>query len=326
MSDIKITHLVLSGGGMRGIMFVGALRYLYLENLHKNITHIAGTSIGSIIGLAIALRLTIEEIEECINKGKYDKKLCNISFKKCINIITEFGLSDIDILTDHLKYIVKQKYPDIENDITFSYLSKRFGINYYVSTTNIYTCKNKIFNIETTPDICVFKACAASMSIPLLFKPVKINDDYYYDGGLTNNFPIKVFENVPMHNVLGMILYRAYHEKDIENSYYEKPKLNFMFIIKQIMKLYEKSRTKVVLSELIEENKIDYYYIPDNVPDIPIINIELINKSLIIKLHDDVFINLLYAGFESMIKYIEKRRILILSEQAIVQKFIDNER
>ena len=41
MSDIKITHLVLSGGGMRGIMFVGALRYLYLEKTPNTIVKIS---------------------------------------------------------------------------------------------------------------------------------------------------------------------------------------------------------------------------------------------------------------------------------------------
>ena len=71
---MKITHLVLSGGGMRGVIFIGAIRYLYFENLHKNITHIAGTSIGSIIGLAVALKLTIQEMEEIILKGNQDFK------------------------------------------------------------------------------------------------------------------------------------------------------------------------------------------------------------------------------------------------------------
>ena len=31
IENINITHLVLSGGGMRGVIFVGALRYLYLK-------------------------------------------------------------------------------------------------------------------------------------------------------------------------------------------------------------------------------------------------------------------------------------------------------
>jgi len=305
---MKITHLVLSGGGMRGVMYVGALRYIYIENLHKNITHIAGTSIGSIIGLAIALKIDIYEIENIIMKVNQDTKLCNIPYKNCIKIVTECGLTDVHIFSNYLKEFVKIKYPDIEENITFSYLAKRFGINFYVSATNIYTCKNKIFSLETTPDLCVFKACSASMSIPLLFKPIKIDDDYYYDGGFTNNFPINIFGNVPYDNILGMILYKAYYDKEIPDDKIPRPKISFMFLSKQIIHLYEKIRTRAVLGELIDVDKIEYYYIPNNIPDIPIMNIEINKKGLRLKLPEELFNNMIYSGFKSMSEYIIERK------------------
>jgi len=312
---MKITHLVLSGGGMRGVIFIGAIRYLYFENLHKNITHIAGTSIGSIIGLSIALKLTIQEIEEIILKGNQDFKLCNIPYKNCIKLLTDCGLSDINIFSNYLKDFIYTKYPDITNEITFSYLSKRFGVNLYVSVTNIYTCKNKIFSVDTTPDVCVFKACSASMALPILFKPVKIDDDYYYDGGFTNNFPIKIFENVPMDNILGMILYKAFYETEIPDKDIARPKISFMFLLRQFIHLYEKIRTRAVLGELIDNDKIDYYYMPKNIPDIPMMNIELEKKGLRIKLPIDLYNNMLYAGFESMSKYIIERKNKLLEKE-----------
>lgn len=312
---MKITHLVLSGGGMRGVMFIGAIRYLYFENLHKNITHIAGTSIGSIIGLSIALKLTIQEMEEIILKGNQDYKLCNIPYKNCIKLITDCGLSDVNIFSNYLKEFIYTKYPDITDEITFSYLSKRFGVNFYVSVTNIYTCKNKIFSVDTTPDVCVFKACSASMALPILFKPVKIDGDYYYDGGFTNNFPIKMFENVPMDNILGMILYKAFYEKEIPDKDIARPKLSFMFLLRQFIQLYEKIRTRAVLGELIDNDKLDYYYIPKNIPDIPMMNIELEKKGLRIKLPIDLYNNMLYAGFESMSKYIIERKNKLLEKE-----------
>lgn len=311
---MKITHLVLSGGGMHGVIFIGAIRYLYFENLHKNITHIAGTSIGSIIGLSIALKLTIQEMEEIILKGNQDFKLCNIPYKNCIKLLTDYGLSDINIFSNYLKDFIYTKYPDITNEITFSYLSKRFGVNLYVSVTNIYTCKNKIFSVDTTPDVCVFKACSASMALPILFEPVKIDDDYYYDGAFTNNFPIKIFENVPMDNILGMILYKAFYETEIPDEEIVRPKISFMFLFRQFIQLYERVRTRVVLRELIDNDKIDYYYIPKNIPDIPMMNIELEKKGLRINLPIDLYNNMLYAGFESMSKYIIERKNKLLEK------------
>ena len=92
---------------------------------------------------------------------------------------------------EHFKKIIRVKYPDINEGLTFKEVSKRFGINLYISTTNINRCENRIFSIDDTPDISVFTACEASMSIPLIFNPVFIEDEYYYDGAFTNNFPIK---------------------------------------------------------------------------------------------------------------------------------------
>ena len=307
MRDLNITHLVISGGGMIGAVYIGALRYLYLENLHKNITHISGTSIGAFIGLAIAFKLDIEDIEDIVKTAINDTKLCNIPYKNCIKIITECGLTNIDLLTNHMKNKIKNKYKNLDEKITFLYLAKRFGVNYYISTTNIYTCKNKMFCLEDTPNVCVFKACAASMSIPLLFKPTKIGDDYYYDGGLTNNLPINIFKDVPYDNILGLLIHKDY-KKICDDSIIPKPKISILYLLKQLINIYEDKRVKIVIENHIDDDKIDYYYIPDNYPDIKLMNFEFKNKGIIMTLTDEVINNFIYSGFESMSKYIEKRR------------------
>ena len=313
MGDLNITHLVISGGGMRGAVYIGALRYLYLENLHKNITHISGTSIGAFIGLAIAFKLDIEDIEDIVKTSINDDKLCNIPYKNCIKIITECGLTNIDLLTNHMKNKIEKKYKNLDEKITFTYLAKRFGVNYYVSTTNIYTCKNKIFCLEDTPDVCVFKACSASMSIPLLFKPTKIGDDYYYDGGLTNNLPINIFKNVPYDNILGLLIHKSYHKK-CDDINFPKPKISVLYLLKQLINIYEQKRVKIVMEDHIDDDNIDYYYIPDNYPDIKLMNFEFKNKGIIMTLTDDVLNNFIYSGFESMSKYIEKRRNKMIND------------
>lgn len=313
MGDLNITHLVISGGGMRGAVYIGALRYLYLENLHKNITHISGTSIGAFIGLAIAFKLDIEDIEDIVKTSINDDKLCNIPYKNCIKIITECGLTNIDLLTNHMKNKIEKKYKNLDEKITFTYLAKRFGVNYYVSTTNIYTCKNKIFCLEDTPDVCVFKACSASMSIPLLFKPTKIGDDYYYDGGLTNNLPINIFKNVPYDNILGLLIHKSYHKK-CDDINFPKPKISVLYLLKQLINIYEQKRVKIVMEDHIDDDNIEYYYIPDNYPDIKLMNFEFKNKGIIMTLTDDILNNFIYSGFESMSKYIEKRRNKMIND------------
>ena len=309
---MNITHLVLSGGGMRGVIFVGALRYMYINNIHKNIKHIAGCSIGALIGLMMAFKLTIEEMEEILYICKDDNELCYLSIKKYIRLMTDYGLFNTEILIKHLKNIIKKKYPemcllneyntmDISETITFSQLSKSFGVNIYISCTNINTCDNEIFSIETTPNICVYKACCASMAIPLLFKPINIGDYYYYDGALTNNFPIKIFANVPKENIIGMILYKE--NKNIEPI----KKINLIYIIKQLMTILNILRVKQVLLKEIQDSKCIDYYNPKNLVLNSAMNITFNRKGMRLHITKTEMDEMIYAGFESMTKYIEER-------------------
>ena len=47
-----------------------------------------------------------------------------------------------------------------------------------------------IFSADKTPDVEIALACRASASIPLVFKPVKIGDFEYVDGGYRDNLPV----------------------------------------------------------------------------------------------------------------------------------------
>lgn len=298
--NMNITHLVLSGGGMHGAMFIGALRYLYFKNLHKNITHIAGCSIGSFVGLMFAFRLQIEEMETIVYKIADDTEICNVPIKNYIKIITEYGICNIEHFIIHLKNFVKYKYPNLNDNVTFKDISKIFGINLYMSTTNINSCKNKIFSIENTPDICVFDACCASMCIPLLFKPIHI-DDYYYDGALTNNFPIYIFDDVPCDNIIGMILHKD--EKKMQKT----KTISLIYILKQLFNILNKLRVKNVLIAQINNSKIKNFYYPKNLPLDNTINIIFSRLGMKFELKKEQIDSMVFAGFESMSEYMEDR-------------------
>ncbi|WP_396189493.1 patatin-like phospholipase family protein, partial [Flavobacterium sp.] len=181
---IKITHLVLSGGGSHGSVQVGALRFLYLENMHHNVTHIACCSIGCFVAVMFIFKFTIEEMEDTIREVIIYKDFTFIPKSRYLKIISDFGLTDTTKVTDMLIKKIRTKYPDydIEN-MTFIDIAKRFGINLYISATNLNTKMNKIFCVEDTPNELVFSALHASICIPFLFKPVDIDGEYYIDGG-----------------------------------------------------------------------------------------------------------------------------------------------
>ena len=311
MDKLNITHLVLSGGGMRGVLFVGALRYLYLENLHKNITHIAANSIGSFVALFITFKLTIEEAERVIYTSAGDTNLCNIPTKNYYKIVSNLGLCSISHFMEHLRKVLRVKYPDME-DMTFKEASKKFGVNLYFSTTNINRCENRIFSIEDTPDVSIFTACEASMAIPLIFNPVAIDGEYYYDGAFSNNFPIKIFSHVSKENVIGMVIY-----KERETYVPTKDKMNIFFIIRQICKMFDILRiSQVTLNEINSGDK-EYYFMPENITIQNAMNVIVNRKGVRIELTDEQVNEMILYGFTCMAEYIDKRKELLYEKNKI---------
>ena len=313
MDTLNITHLVLSGGGMRGVVYIGAIRHLYIENLHRNITHIAANSIGSFVALCITFKLTIEEIEEIIYNSKDDKELCCIPTKNYYRLISKLGLSSVSYFMEHLKKRLRIKYPDAfamdatdAADATFREISQRFGVNLYFSTTNINRCENRIFSIEDTPDVSVFTACEASMAIPLLFTPVVIDGEHYYDGAFTNNFPIKIFSHVSKENIIAMILYKERAEYVPTNT-----KINIFYILRQICKMFEILRVnQVTINELNADDK-DYYFMPKNINLQYSMNVVVNRKGVRLDLSSEQIDEMILHGFSSMAEYIDKRRALL---------------
>lgn len=307
MDTLNITHLVLSGGGMRGVVYIGAIRHLYIENLHRNITHIAANSIGSFVALCITFKLTIEEMEEIIYNSKDDKELCCIPTKNYYRLISKLGLSSVSYFMEHLKKRLRIKYPyAFAADATFREISQRFGVNLYFSTTNINRCENRIFSIEDTPDVSVFTACEASMAIPLLFTPVVIDGEHYYDGAFTNNFPIKIFSHVSKENIIAMILYKERAEYVPTNT-----KINIFYILRQICKMFEILRVnQVTINELNADDK-DYYFMPKNINLQYSMNVVVNRKGVRLDLSSEQIDEMILHGFSSMAEYIDKRRALL---------------
>lgn len=316
MDTLNITHLVLSGGGMRGVVYIGAIRHLYIENLHRNITHIAANSIGSFVALCITFKLTIEEMEEIIYNSKDDKELCCIPTKNYYRLISKLGLSSVSYFMEHLKKRLRIKYPDafaaFAADATFREISQRFGVNLYFSTTNINRCENRIFSIEDTPDVSVFTACEASMAIPLLFTPVVIDGEHYYDGAFTNNFPIKIFSHVSKENIIAMILYKERAEYVPTNT-----KINIFYILRQICKMFEILRVnQVTINELNADDK-DYYFMPKNINLQYSMNVVVNRKGVRLDLSSEQIDEMILHGFSSMAEYIDKRRALLYEKNKV---------
>jgi len=111
-----------------------------------------------------------------------------------------------------------------KSDITFKELmdynsdlpeGKKFK-QFYVTAFNTETSKTEVFSAEHTPNVVIADAVRASMSIPVFFNPVTIREKnlsgkpversiwkganktqvYYMDGGILDNYPIWIFDDL----------------------------------------------------------------------------------------------------------------------------------
>lgn len=159
--------LVLSGGGAKGMVHAGVLKWLDKHDLKPKL--ISGSSVGAMVGALYSAGHTPEEILDIFIKESIFST-SHITFRKP-------GLID----TTKLRKVYKKYF---EHD-DFGELS----IPIYIVASNLLDGKVKVFDSGPLVD-----ALLASSAFPLVFTPMKIDNQLYLDGGILNHFPVDVIQ------------------------------------------------------------------------------------------------------------------------------------
>jgi len=236
-------NLCLSGGGISGICSVSALKCLEEYNIFKNhmIKKYVGTSIGSVICFLLILDYDLKFIIEFLKTFNLNYFFENIDID---NIFNEYGLNKKKeikkILISFLFNKLKKK------NVTFKELFKLTKKKIGIVGTNLSKNREEYFSSETTPDMSVIDAINISISIPIIFTPVIYNQDYYIDGGLTNNFPINYCNKK---TTLSIVLHHNKENEINDITSYLNSIYNNIFKFLNIKNGYDKNNT-IILSGL----------------------------------------------------------------------------
>ena len=197
--------LVLSGGGAKGLYHIGVLKAL--EENSIPIDYVAGTSMGAIVGGLYSIGLSPDEIAaEFISpqiqiwlSGKIEDK-----YRYYFKQMRRTGA----MLNMHLDTSLKHPTSIFSSSIVPSNQLDLAFISFFAASS--VACGND-FDKLMVPFRCVAsdivgrrpvvfrdgdlgKAVRASMSIPVVFTPIKEDSTMLYDGGMFNNFPWQVLE------------------------------------------------------------------------------------------------------------------------------------
>ena len=192
---MKKFGLVLSGGGARGLAHIGVLKVLEENGLRPDF--IVGASMGAIIGGIYASGKTVGEMEQFVNNFVFgdvlDKKYplyklnllegkAKSSFMKYISIGASLNSLVKNSFLDpgrRIQYLFRQ----LTDDKTFEEAKTPFAC----TAVDILTGKVVVFNKGK-----LYIAMRASMSIPLVFEPLRYENMFLVDGGVLSNAPVCV--------------------------------------------------------------------------------------------------------------------------------------
>jgi NTE family protein len=206
----NIDKLLLCGGGFKFYYLYGSVKYLYENNILKNIKEYIGVSAGAIICLLFSIGYSPSELQKFIIEFKFDKLID----PHIDNLLEKRGLDNGEILKIAIQqFLIKKNF---DKDITFSNLYKKTNIRLVFIAANITKNTIEIIDYNTYPDMPIWQGILITSALPILFEPILYNDNYLIDGGVFDNYPIDLFidNDTTEQSILGINL--STHVKNID--------------------------------------------------------------------------------------------------------------
>jgi NTE family protein len=206
--------LVLEGGGVKGIALVGAVAVLEEHGYEFN--RIAGTSAGSIVGALLAAGMPTADmvgIMQSIDYTRFQDKGPEDRFPggRLYSLLTQQGIYEGTYLTKWLAEILEPRGVRTFDDLRYDDgagtelpLEQRYRLVVMASDVSTGRLRRLPWDYPALGyapgDVPVVDAVRASMSIPFVYKPVKLRNPttleeiWMVDGGLLSNFPVEIFD------------------------------------------------------------------------------------------------------------------------------------
>lgn len=187
----KKIGLALGSGGARGLAHIGVLKVFEENNIP--IDFIAGSSIGALVGGLYVSGLDSEKLEEIAIKNDWKKIFSLIDPKIRQGFV---GGEKIEAFIE--KLLDGKSFEDC-------------AIKFQTVATDLNNGEIVVFDKGK-----LSTAIRASISVPLAFKPVKVNDRFLVDGGLSVSVPSDIVRNMGADIVVAVNLdnHYAYGKND----------------------------------------------------------------------------------------------------------------
>lgn len=281
----KDVALVLSSGGARGLVHIGAIEELEAQGYR--ITSIAGCSMGALIGGVYAAG-KLKEFREWMKTVDRKKMLELTDFSLSINHIAKGSR----ILEAIMEFVPDMPIEDLP-------------IPYCAVATDLKAGREVVFDKGS-----LFDAIRASISLPSFYEPVQRDGMILIDGGVTNPIPLNRVARHEGDILVGVDVSGHDYKKqsEIQQELAEKRKRS-------------KSLSQQILNKLIPDNlEFNYYTMLSRVSSLMIRQNSILMAQL---MKPDVLVDIQmsrYGGFD----YDKSEQLIAIGRQKTQQALSKN--
>ena len=201
--------VVLSGGGAKGVAHISALRVI--EQAGIPIDYICGTSMGSLVGGLYAIGWSVDELDSIVQHQDWSYLLTDRPKPDIVDLDTRQLMTTYPlwyafssgrrnesagfIRGSNLDKLFDQLLVGYTDSLSFDSLPIPFAC----VATDVVTNSEVDFRSGHLK-----QAMRASMAIPGVFSPVRMNDKVLVDGGVVNNYPADLLREMGADIIIGV--------------------------------------------------------------------------------------------------------------------------
>ena len=250
---MEIDTLILSGASSKGIGYVGVLYALLKKDLidMKKIKNIIACSSGAIFGFMLVLNFSTNAMYKLLQ----NIDLINLNDFDSNELFIDNGIFNNNSVYSFFQTCLKIKYN--LNNINFKDLYEKTKILFIVKVYNLSIQKEEYFSYRNKPTMSVLDAIQMSTCIPIIFKPIKYNDNYYVDGGIVNNIPH--LKNKKYKNYLLIYITSINNDLKTPVNYDNIDFIDYIGKIFNIVTSSKKSKDKRNIRIVIDLESINFY-------------------------------------------------------------------
>lgn len=191
--------MVLSGGGVKAVAHIGALKTLKAAGYLAAVKTWVGLSAGALIAFGICLGYSLEALHDICERFDF-AALQDPAPQGFLAFIDHYGIDTGERLNRFVQALLTIR--GHSPDMTFAALGAL-----RIVATDMKTGAPVIFSAATTPNVRLVDGLRASMSLPFYFWPAHGADGrMLVDGGVHGCYPMNTLSAEEQRHALGILL------------------------------------------------------------------------------------------------------------------------